>query len=244
MNNNDIDEVLSRASAPDNGPNPDKIATITAAIQSSLRPVRPVLPGWSLIAAAFLVFAAVALAGAARAGFAGIERMDTLERLLIFPWMALLAWIASIQFVNAMLPGRRPVVSSSTLVTLSSAALFAIFAFLFRDYQTSHFFSGGIRCLLTGLLHAAPAALLSWFVLRRGFAINPVSAGLAAGTLAGLSGVVLLELHCPNFEASHILVWHVAVVPLSATICASIAAFLDRRRIQNAPNYRKPIEKI
>jgi len=48
--------------------------------------------------------------------------------------------------------------------------------------------------------------------------VNSVSAGLMAGTLAGLAGVGLLELHCPNFQATHILVWHTMVVPVSGAL--------------------------
>jgi hypothetical protein len=50
-----------------------------------------------------------------------------------------------------------------------------------------------------GVLGAVPTALLGWQFLRRGFAVSTVAAGAAAGTLAGLSGVLLLELHCDNF---------------------------------------------
>jgi hypothetical protein len=45
-------------------------------------------------------------------------------------------------------------------------------------------------------------------MLRRRFAIHRASAGLIAGTLGGRAGVGLLALHCPNFQAAHILVWH------------------------------------
>jgi hypothetical protein len=38
--------------------------------------------------------------------------------------------------------------------------------------------------------------------------------------LGGLAGVGLLELHCPNFQTAHILVWHAAVVPVSAALGA------------------------
>jgi len=61
--------------------------------------------------------------------------------------------------------------------------------------------------LAIGLLPAVPAGLLSWLVLRRGFPVGAVSAGLAPGMPAG---VEMLELHCPNFEAAHVLVWHMA----------------------------------
>jgi len=53
--------------------------------------------------------------------------------------------------------------------------------------------------------------------------VNSVSAGLVAGTLAGLAGVGVLELHCANFEAAHLLVWHTAVVPVSGAAGAVLA---------------------
>src|SRR5262249_41463128 len=94
------------------------------------------------------------------------------------------------------------------------------------EYRAEHFLSAGIVCLFFGLVHAIPAACIAWFVLRRGFALNSAAAGLAAGTLGGLVGVALLELHCPNFQAPHVLVWHVAVVPLSGGMGALVAWML------------------
>jgi hypothetical protein len=123
----------------------------------------------------------------------------------------------------AKLSGLCAGVKPSTLLALSSIALLAVFGHLFRDYHIDHFFSAGIACLLTGLLHAIPAGLLSWLMLRRGFAVNPASAGLVAGTLGGLAGVGMLELHCPNLQAAHVLVWHTAVVPVSAAVGALLA---------------------
>jgi hypothetical protein len=106
---------------------------------------------------------------------------------------------------------------------MSIVVLVGVFALLFHDYRTEHFVSAGVVCLLTGFLHAVPAALLCWLVLRRGFAVNSVHAALAAGTLAGLAGVGVLELHCANFQATHVLVWHTAVVPLSGAAGALVA---------------------
>ena len=118
--------------------------------------------------------------------------------------------------------GDRDICRRSRLA-LSSGGLLAVFAVSFRDDHTDHFFLAGVICLLTGLLHAILAGLLSWLMLRRGFAVNPASAGLVAGTLGGLAGVGMLELHCPNFQTAHILVWHTAVLPVGATVGALLA---------------------
>ena len=139
-----------------------------------------------------------------------------------------------------MIPGGLRRTSPGALLRFGSAALLAVFAFLFRDYQTDHFFSIGIVCLLTGLLHAIPAALLGWLLLRRGFAVNPVSAGLVAGVLGGLAGVGMLELHCPNFQAAHVLVWHTAVVPLSGAAGALVGWTVHRWTGSNARQSSNP----
>jgi hypothetical protein len=50
-----------------------------------------------------------------------------------------------------------------------------------------------------------------------------------AGTLAGLAGVTMLELHCPNFEALHVMLWHTAVVPASGAAGALLGWLRNRR---------------
>jgi hypothetical protein len=224
----DIDEVLNKSARAAQSPTPESLARAAASIRATLRPVRPLPPRWVLTGGVVLICAAVSGAGAARAGFFGFAKMDLLERWLIFPVLGLLACAAGSAFVREMIPGSRRRISSWRLLGLGSAALLALFAFLFRDYQTDHFFSIGIVCLLTGLLHALPAALLAWLLVRRGFAVNPIAAGLVAGMLGGLAGVGVLELHCPNFQAAHVLVWHTAVVPLSGALGA-LAAWALRR---------------
>jgi hypothetical protein len=127
-------------------------------------------------------------------------------------------------FAGEMIPGSRRRVAPGFLLGAGSLALLAVFAVLFRDYRTERFVSQGVACLTAGLLHAVPAALASWLLLRRGFAVNSIAAAVAAGTLAGLAGVAMLELHCANFEAPHVMLWHTAVMPL----CAAAGALLAR----------------
>ncbi|HWB97785.1 MAG TPA: NrsF family protein, partial [Bryobacteraceae bacterium] len=52
--------------------------------------------------------------------------------------------------------------------------------------------------------------------------------GVAAGAFAGLAGIGMLELHCPNLAAMHVMVWHVAVLVVSG-ILGGLAGWLIRR---------------
>lgn len=230
MTDRDIDEALKKLAETPHAVAPALLGRIVGSVKSSLRPVRPLPPTWVLASGLALICIAVALAGAARAGFYGIEKMALLQRAVVFPTLAILLWVVGTGFVDAMIPGSRSRLSPRALLGTSCVVLVGVLGLLFRDYRTVHFVSAGIRCLLTGFLHAVPAAFLCWLVLRRGFAVNPVSAGLVAGTLAGLAGVGVLELHCANFQAAHLLVWHTAVVPLSGA-SGALAAWIAHRQL-------------
>ncbi len=56
-----------------------------------------------------------------------------------------------------------------------------------------------------------PAAVLFALLLRRGAILSPGFTGATAGGLAGLVGLTVLEIHCPNLNVYHIVVWHVSV---------------------------------
>ena len=223
MKDEEIDDALRETSRGPRVLKAEALQRVSDSIKTSLRPVRPLPSTWVLAGGLVLVCGAVALAGAARAGFYGIEKMDILERAPIFSALIGFAFVVGIGFIHEMIPGSRRRVAPGALLAIVCALLVSEFALLFRDYQTSNFFSEGIACLLTGLLFAVPTALLAWLLLRRGFAVNPVSAGSVAGTLAGLAGLGMLELHCQNFQAAHVLVWHIAVIPLSAAVGAFVA---------------------
>ena len=222
MRDEEVDKVLQKASGAAPQVEPALLKRIADSINSSLRPVRPLPPTWVLTGGLALICAAVAVAAAACTGFYGIGKLGLWERVLIFSTLGILVWVAGKEFVSQLIPGSRQPVSVGAFLTIASAALLGVFALVFRDYRTDHFISAGIACLLTGLLLAIPAAFLSWLLLRRGFAVNSLAAGLVGGALAGLTGVTMLELHCANFQALHVLVWHTAVVPVSAAAGALV----------------------
>jgi len=223
MKDKEIDDLLKTAARPSHEVEAVSLQRVAASLQSSMRPVHPLPPTWVLTGALALLCAAVALLGAGRAGFDGFEKMDLMQRALIFATLGVLTCLSGIWFAHEMIPGSRRWLSPGAVLGLTVLALLGVFALLFRDYHVSHFVSAGTKCLITGVIHAIPAGLLSWLVLRRGFAVNSVSAGLAAGALAGLAGVGVLELHCVNFQAIHVLVWHTAVIPVSGASGALVA---------------------
>ncbi len=229
MSERDIDDILRQAASAPHDVDPALLERIAGSIRSSLAPVRPLPPAWLLVSGLCLITAAVALGGASRLGLYGIHKLSASEIAIVFPALAIFTWIAAVLTVGQMTPGSRRRLSPPLLLIAGSLALVAIFASLFHDYQIAdRFLPQGMACLIAGLVHAIPAGLAVWLLLRRGFAVNPVAAGLAAGTLASLAGVTMLELHCANLEAFHVMLWHTAVIPLSALSGALLSRFFAR----------------
>jgi hypothetical protein len=219
LNDREIDELLSGAKPPQ-APSAETLGRIADSIARSMLPVRP-LPSRRILAGAVaLICTVVAITGAAGLGLSGIQRMSGLDRTLVFSVLGIAILAAAGELASAAIPGSRRRFSSGGLPGAVGLCLAFVLGVCFRDYHTTHFVHAGLVCLAIGLLHSIVTGLLSWLVLRRGFAIDPVSTGLAAGILAGLAGVSILELHCANFEAAHVLVWHLGVLLVSAGLGA------------------------
>lgn len=224
MKNDDIDEILAREAPHE--VDSALLGRVTASIGASLQPVRPMAAPWMLASALLLICVAIAVAGAAAFGVHGIPNLSGAEMAAIFPILGVFIWLAALISVGEMAPGGKRWMDPALLLVLVSAGFLAVDAILFRDYGMDSFVAQGIPCLRAGLVVAAPTGVASWLVLRRGFAVNRTAAGLAAGTLAGLAGLTMLEIHCPNFRAIHVMVWHTAVIPISALIGALLARLI------------------
>jgi len=105
--------------------------------------------------------------------------------------------------------------------------IIGMFATLLRPHSDPTFVATGLVCLRIGLECAVPAALLLWLLLRRGAILNPIFTGATVGALAGLSGLTVLEIFCPNLNEYHILVWHVGAALASAVGGAAIGTFVE-----------------
>jgi hypothetical protein len=227
MRNDEIDGILKRAAQPD--PDPAVTDRISRSIAASLAPVRPLPPVWALVAAAIAFSMVLGAAGAMILKPLGILRMNAVQAGTIFPLVVAVIWLVAWLSVAESIPGSRRPANPWTLAAAVLSALALVFAFVFPDYRTERFVSEGIRCLTAGVAQAIPAAVAVWLLLRRGFSVNPAASGFARGALAGSAGVFMLELHCPNFEAPHVIVWHIAVLPVCGLVGVAAGMHAARR---------------
>ena len=216
MRDGDIDDILKAAARAGDDVDAGLVDKIAKSIGDSARPVRRLPPRWVLAGGLVFLSEALAVGGGALLGLHGLHQLGWAELAAIFPALGLLTWLAATLCVDQMTPGSRRRAAPGWMLAGGSVALAALFAALFDDYRTVRFVPAGLVCLTAGLAQAVPAGLAGWLLLRRGFFVHPAAAGLAIGTLAGLVGVTMLELHCANFEALHVMVWHTAVLPLSS----------------------------
>jgi len=224
----ELDDILKKAAQAQPDPDPALLNRIAASIRPDMRPVRPLPPSWVLRSALMAICIGIAAAGATRLGFAGSHAMNSTQKL-VFPALIGFILAAAAAWTAEMIPGSKRHEAPWNVLCGAIFTLFALFPTLFHDHHTEHFVGAGLACLIAGLVNAIPIGLAGWWLMRRGFSVNPKEAALAAGTLAGLGGILMLELHCPNFQLMHLLVWHTAVVPVSAALAVLTVRLAGRR---------------
>jgi hypothetical protein len=213
MQDPEIDALLKAQRAQE--VDPALLASISRTIGASLHPVRPLPAPWALSGALALLCGGIGVGGGVWLEPYGYQDLGVWQRAAILTPLGLFVVLAAMCYVREMIPGSPRRVSPVVLLGAGSAAFALLVALLFHGYSTESFVEDGMVCLRLGLEFAVPTGLLGWLLMRRGFAVDRVAAGLAAGTLAGLAGLSMLELHCPNFEAPHVMLWHTAVLLLS-----------------------------
>jgi len=218
MTPDEIDAILRESAA---GPlTPDARSVVRnarSAISRDLRPVRPLAASsvlTLLFAGAFTFFA---VASGLLLGPHGFHVLDRVQLVAIYLTVIALALVAGEACSRQMRPAAGSPLGGTALL-LALAGFPSVAALVFRGYSTVNFVPEGVPCLRAGLLVALPTAVLVTWIMRRGFVLNWSAAGLAGGVLSGLTGLGMLEVHCPNLKAIHILVWHLGVVAVSAAL--------------------------
>jgi hypothetical protein len=231
MADRQFDELLGSRNLP---PLPaDRLKQIEAAVMADLKPVRPLASDGAYIAVLVGIFIGVCAIGCYVAGQHGWRALSGLQRLAVFVPLALTTGSLAFSVVRQMRPAAKYARSSAVATTALFVLLLGIMTLVFRAAQESSLLSLGWVCFRTGMAFAIPAALIFAFVLSRGAALSPVLTGATAGGLAGLVGLAVLEIHCPNLNLYHILVGHVSVTLVCVAAGVIFSSVTFRRRTSN-----------
>jgi hypothetical protein len=196
-------------------PTPAALRQIAEGMVTNLRPVRPVAPRYFF--GAFVgVFVSVVALGVYRMGAFAIAVMTPLQTTSILSALAISTGLLAYSLVHQMVPGSRHRIAPRLLPVAIMTSLTIAIAVLFQFQHERNFWGHAWACIRAGTPIAVVAAAPFWLVLRRGAILSPSMTGAATGLLAGLVGASVLEIHCPNLDAWHILVSHVGVAILCA----------------------------
>src|SRR5258708_7213547 len=195
---------------------PVVLRQIERGIIADLHPVRPLTPARYLFAVFVGIFISIVALGAYRMGAFAMAVMSPLQAGAILGALAASAGLLAYSLVQQMVPGSRHHIPPRWLAAGIVISLMVAIAALFQFQHDRNFWANGWACLRAGTPIGIIAALPIWLVLRRGAIFSPGMTGAATGLFAGLVGTSVLEIHCPNVDAWHILVAHLGVSILCA----------------------------
>lgn len=216
-------EKISLA-APDSA----RVAQIRKIFTESAAPVRPLRSNAVMMLGCAGAFVILAILLTLPVGFYGFLKIGAWGGAIEYSVLLLLALVLAGGAVEQMIPGSRSIMPPALSVLLAIVLLSVTAALLFPDFAMNDFVHRGMPCLRFGLLCAIPAAGFTWFLMRRGFVIDPLSAAIAGGALSGLLGVGVLALHCAILNAAHIIVWHVGVIAVTSVLGALLGWGVSR----------------
>jgi len=205
--------------------NASQIERLQKMIIEDLRPVRRLLPSWVFLLAFLLVFAALSYAGVLYLRPYDWFVLMPGQKIAVFSTLAASAGLLAFSLVRQMVPGQKSLFRPELLPVGLFVLLSLVVASVFQVRTDPHFLRSGEACLKAGIPYAIPAAVVFWLILRRGAILSPRVSGATSGMLAGLVSTTVLEVHCPNQNLWHILVWHVgfALFGLVAGLLVAIA---------------------
>jgi hypothetical protein len=215
-------------------PSPESLRQIQAQLRANLKPVKPLSPARVFVLGFLLIAAAAVAIGVAYLGIGGWEALGPLRRAVVFGALAAGLGLLSALLAREIVPGSRALLDSRVAVTGVFAILAAMFATLFDFHAEPTFVATGLVCLAIGIECALPVAAFSWLILRKGMVLHPTAAGALTGLLAGLSGLTLLEIFCPNPNKYHILLWHIGAALVSTIGGAAMGWIADRFLTHNS----------
>jgi hypothetical protein len=222
----DVDEWLHSQRIP---PLPaERLKQIESAVVAHLKPVKPIASDSVYLAGFVSVFLAACGVGCYLVGQYGWQALSQGQRMAVFVALAATTGTLVFSIVRQMRPAATYARSSAILSAGFFALLLLIVTVAFQPVQESAFVRHGLACFRTGMTSAIPAAFFFTLLLLRGAPLSPGLIGASAGGVAGLVGLTVLEIHCPNLNVYHIVVWHLSVTLLCALGGFAVALIAER----------------
>ena len=197
-------------------PSPAILQQISEGIAINLRPVSPVAPASHFVVAFTGIFVSIVALGVYRMGALAIAVMAPLEVAAILTALAASTGLVAYSLAHQMIPGSGHKLSPRLLLVGIAVLLTIVIAVLFQFQHEQNFWGNAWPCIRAGTPIGMLAAVPFWMILRRGAIFSPSVTGATTGLLAGLVGTSVLEIHCPNLNAWHILISHLGVAMLCA----------------------------
>ncbi len=195
-------------------PSSTRLKHIESLLIEDLKPVRPLMSSYLFVLAFGFLFLAVVMIGCQLLGVSGWSALTTGQKIGVYSASAIGGILLAVSMVRQMAPGSKYAISPVRLQIGVLALLVLVMVVMFQAGHEVAFVSSGLTCLRIGMTYSIPTAFLSWLILRRGALLSPKLAGAALGVFAGVIGVTVLEVYCPNLNLYHILVWHLGVIAL------------------------------
>jgi hypothetical protein len=214
-------------------PKDQQLKRIEAMVVADLRPVRPLPPARFFLFAFAIVFLSMIAFGVTPFGMNGWGVLTTTQRIVVFGALVGGAALLGVSMIGQMVPGSRYGFAPAAPPVLILTTLLTIFGTIFRPRPERAFIDNGLTCMKSGLVYSIPAVLFFWLLVRFGALLYPKLIGAAAGGMAGLVGLSVLEINCSNLNVFHIVVWHwgVALTSIGAGILIGAAVeFAERFR--------------
>jgi hypothetical protein len=202
------------------------VERIQAMIAERLQPIRPLAPARFLLGACAIIFLGVVAIGSTGPSMDGWAALSGMQRIAVFAVMAASAILLAVSMIGQMVPGNKTLAPTVLPVGVLIVIVITL-AVTFRPQGELAFVKTGLACLRRGLTYSMPAAFLFWLLLRRGAILFPKLIGAAVGGLAGLAGLSVLELNCPDVNVFHVVVWHWGVVLIGAAAGALIGTAVE-----------------
>ncbi|MEO5923826.1 MAG: NrsF family protein [Bryobacteraceae bacterium] len=201
-----------------------RLTRIQAALSFHLQPVRPLAAIPLFQVGCVMILVPLIGMGAIREGTAGWSALTTAQRLVVFLSLAVCGSVLSVFSVRLMVPASKYSMPPNGLPLATVAALLLIMAMLFQVAPEETFVSTGMACLQNAIAYAAAAGLLFCGLLHRSASALPKTMGATVGLLAGLTGLAVREISCPNLNLLHIVAWHWSALLITSLIGVALGA--------------------